>query len=74
LAVILEKSYKEGRFSNRNKVDISDKKEKKIRWVEEITPGVYRQYRDSQKRNPEGRSVLRGYNGKLIDKPLSKKK
>jgi len=73
-AVILEKAFKEGRFADKAHIDISDKKFGKIRWVQETSPGVYTQYRDSKKRNPDGRLVLRGYKGQLIEKTVPKKK
>jgi filamin len=74
LAVILEKAFKEGKFVNRTQIDITDKKLGKKRWVTETAPGVYTQYRDSKNRNPDGRPVLRGFQGHLIEKSISKKK
>jgi hypothetical protein len=71
-AVILEKAYKEGKFANGSRVDISDKG--KIRCVQESAPGIFTQYRNSTKAKSEGRSVLRGYKGLLLQKTLTKKK
>jgi len=73
-AVNLEKAYKEGRFEDKGRVDITDKKTSKVRWVQETSPGVFTQYRDSSKAKPEGRSVVRGHKGQLYQKAIPKKK
>jgi hypothetical protein len=71
-AVILEKGWKEDKFANAGKVDISEKG--KIRCVQQTSPGIFTQYRNSSKANPEGRPVVRGYKGQVYQKPLPKKK
>jgi len=70
-AVILEKAFKEDKFANGGKADISEKG--KIRCVQETAPGVFTQYRHSSKANPEGRPVVRGYKGHVYQKPVPKK-
>jgi len=72
IAVKLEIAYKDGRFANRQKVDISEKK--KIRYVIEVSPGEFKQYRESQDANPVGRVVQRGFKGQTYERPISKKK
>jgi hypothetical protein len=71
-AVILEKGFKENRFTGGGKVDITDKG--KIRCVQETAPGIYTQYRNSHKAKAEGRLVIRGYKGQLYHKTVPKKK
>jgi len=74
-AVVLEKAFKEGKFANNHHIDITDKKLGKIRWVQETSPGVYTQYRESKnKTNPNGRLVARGYKGQLIEKTVPRNK
>jgi len=73
-AVNLEKAYKEGKFADKSKVDITDKKTGKVRWVQETSPAIFTQYRDSKQAKPTGRTVLRGYKGQTFQKPVPKKK
>jgi len=71
IAVILEKSYKDGMFEGGNKINIS--KKKKIRYVKEEA-GTYRQYRDSNEANRDGRAVRRGYLGRVKEKEIPRKR
>jgi len=73
-AVVLEKAFKEGKFADKAHIDISDRKLGKIRWVQETSPGVFTQYRESKNRNPDGRSVVRGFKGQLIEKTVPRNK
>jgi len=71
VCVTLERGFKENAFVGGQKVDISEKK--KIRYVVE-QDGEYRQHRQKEDANPQGRPVQRGYLGNLIEKELPKKK
>jgi len=71
VCVILEKGFKENAFVPGNKVDISEKKKTRHVILED---GVYKQYRQSNDANPQGRLVQRGYLGHTIEKELPKKK
>jgi len=71
VCVILEKAFKENAFVGGNKVDISEKKKTRHVILEE---GLYKQYRQSNDANPQGRVVQRGYLGHTIEKELPKKK
>jgi len=70
ICVILEKGYKDNKFTNGAEVDISEKK--KQRFVKE-EDGAFNQYRKAHDAKLP-RPVHRGYLGQVIEKELPKKK